>query len=315
MQASHVGPVHFEDFDGHQFERLVFAYFLRTIPFARIEWYGQTGNDAGRDIVIEKERDSHPHIYKIVIQCSNRKSTAFKKINDDFKKILSDKNAKPNEFILVAGGKLSTGFRNKVQTLCKEHSIMGQTWSSEEFEERLRNQAEPLLERFVCGEKFPDSPKDIDSLVQRTSPQTDDGIIALMSELFDRPAFYTPFNCESNIPAFRQAITDTIETLNTGIHRLRDGTEIRRIPSRHMVKSKNTQQVLSDIEKKLSQLRFCYDQYIRTGEVRHCGCNNPDCSTFMISPKAARDMDRLRMEILDMVRKIYPTFRVHLGWQ
>jgi len=51
------------------------------------------------------------------------------------------------------------------------------------------------------------------------------------------PAFYTPFNSESSIPAFKKAITDTIEAINTGVHRLRDGTEIRRIPNRrHSVK-------------------------------------------------------------------------------
>ena len=45
-----------------------------------------------------------------------------------------------------------------------------------------------------------------------------------MAECFDRPAFDTPFRDESNVPDFKKAITDTIEALNTGIHRLRDGT-------------------------------------------------------------------------------------------
>jgi hypothetical protein len=48
--ANHVQPIHFEDFDGLQFERLVFAYHGRTEKWHSLEWYGQTGSDLGRDI-------------------------------------------------------------------------------------------------------------------------------------------------------------------------------------------------------------------------------------------------------------------------
>jgi len=36
-----VNPIHFEDFGGRQFERLVFTYVLRTDRWRTIEWYGQ----------------------------------------------------------------------------------------------------------------------------------------------------------------------------------------------------------------------------------------------------------------------------------
>jgi hypothetical protein len=45
-----VQPIHFEDFDGFQFERLVFAYHARTAKWRALEWYGQSGSDLGRDI-------------------------------------------------------------------------------------------------------------------------------------------------------------------------------------------------------------------------------------------------------------------------
>jgi hypothetical protein len=45
--ANHVQPIHFEDFDGLQFERLVFAYHARTEKWHSLEWYGQTGSDLG----------------------------------------------------------------------------------------------------------------------------------------------------------------------------------------------------------------------------------------------------------------------------
>jgi hypothetical protein len=52
-----VQSVHFDDFDGHQFERLVFAYLLRTDNWLSIEWYGQAGGDSGRDFWGGRERD------------------------------------------------------------------------------------------------------------------------------------------------------------------------------------------------------------------------------------------------------------------
>ena len=50
LPAKYVQPIHFEDFDGAQFERLIFAYHARTEKWRSLEWYGQTGSDLGRDI-------------------------------------------------------------------------------------------------------------------------------------------------------------------------------------------------------------------------------------------------------------------------
>ena len=112
----------------------------------------------------------------------------------------------------------------------------------------------------------------------------------------------------------KKAITNTIEALNTGVHRLRDGTEIRRIPSRHQVNSSAIRQTLADIEKMLAELRARYDEHVRTGEIRPCGCSDPECPTFMVQPRAAHDMDRLREQILAAFTKIYPPFTVQFGW-
>jgi hypothetical protein len=136
-----------------------------------------------------------------------------------------------------------------------------------------------------------------------------------MTGLFDRPAFYTPFRQESSIPAFKKAITDTIEALNTGVHRLRDGTKIRRIPSRHAIQSAETKKMLSQIERMLGELRAKYDEGIKKGDIRPCGCNDPNCPIFFVSHRAAREMDRLREEILETFRRLYPAFDVKLGWR
>ena len=50
MPAKTVQPIHFEDFSGTEFERLVFAYHARTEKWLQLEWYGQVGSDLGRDI-------------------------------------------------------------------------------------------------------------------------------------------------------------------------------------------------------------------------------------------------------------------------
>ena len=184
-------------------------------------------------------------------------------------KILHGLNGKPDVFIIVAGGTVSATLRDKTKRLCEQKQVYAsEIWSGKEFEERLRAKAESLLKRFVAGEEFPDVPADLRDFAKTISPQSDNEILALLAELFERPAFYTPFHQESSIPAFKKAITDTIEALNTGIHRLRDGTEIRRIHSRHAIKSAETKRGLSHIEQMLGELRAKYDEGIKAGEIR-----------------------------------------------
>ncbi|MBN1176577.1 MAG: hypothetical protein JXA51_02740 [Dehalococcoidales bacterium] len=307
--ATLVQKIHFEDFSGEQFERLVFAYLLRTEQWSTLEWYGQVGADLGRDIWGERE-DSK---VKVCVQCANRHPLSYEKIRKDLDKIVSAPNGLPNEFILVAGSNLSARMRDKVKIYAKNKDIYYcSIWSGQEFEEMLRAKAESLLQRFVRGEAFPDSPKEIQSFLSKLEPIDDNEILTLMAGLFDRPAFYTPFNQESSIPAFKKAISDTIEALNTGIHRLRDGTEIRRIPSRHQVKDKLIRDTLNKIERMLSKLRATYDIFLRQGEIKPCGCGDPDCPVFFVSPTAAREMDIIRVKILNEYIKIYPPFQVHL---
>jgi hypothetical protein len=311
-----VQPVHFEDFDGHQFERLVFAYLIRTDNWLSLEWYGQTGSDSGRDIWGIRERDGHPQGQKVCVQCANHKSLAYRKVQEDFEKILKGPNGKPDAFVVVAGGTVSATLRDKTKKLCEKKQVYAsEIWSGKEFEERLRAKAESLLKRFVEGKEFPDAPADLRNFAEAITPQSDDEILALMAGLFDRPAFYTPFHQESSIPAFKKAITDTIEALNTGIHRLRDGTEIHRIPSRHSIRSPETKRKLSQIERMLGELRAKYDKSVKTGDIRPCGCNVPDCPVFFVSPRVAREMDHLREEILEAFRGLYPEFDVRLGWR
>src|SRR5216684_2534040 len=314
--SASVNPLHFEDFDGRNFERLVFAFMLRSNTWRTIEWYGQQGSDHGRDIWGVRDDDRWPAGQKVCIQCANYRKLPLNKVKEDVKRVVAGRQGVPDKFIVVAGGPLSAHFRDNFKQVVHQAGIQEyEVWSGEEFEERLRSNSESLLKRFAEGETFPDSPQEIKALVGSLSPANDSEILALMAGLFDRPAFYTPFHQESSIPAFKKAITDTIEALNTGIHRLRDGTEIRRIPSRHDFRSTDLKEALRSIEHCLCKLRAKYDEYLKKGEIKPCGCDQADCPVFMISSGASKQMDRLRVDVLDQFRRIYPPFKVVLGLQ
>lgn len=48
--ATTTRQVHFEDFEAKEFERLAFAYVAGEREWKTLDWYGQVGGDAGRDI-------------------------------------------------------------------------------------------------------------------------------------------------------------------------------------------------------------------------------------------------------------------------
>jgi hypothetical protein len=111
--AKMVQPIHFEDFDGHQFECLVFAYHLRTEKWRTLEWYGQTGSDLGRDIWGERETGG-----ALCIQCVNRKATVATKITRDLDKIVRARGGVPDSVLVVCQSDVSAKLRDKI----KEHA-------------------------------------------------------------------------------------------------------------------------------------------------------------------------------------------------
>lgn len=56
---SNVRPIHFEDFSGTEFERLVFAYQLCD-GWTDLAWFGPTGSDQGRNIIGTRPVDNQP---------------------------------------------------------------------------------------------------------------------------------------------------------------------------------------------------------------------------------------------------------------
>lgn len=303
--ATSVHRVHFEDFDGSEFERLVFAYHCRVEEWQSLEWYGQTGSDLGRDIWgVRTDGKS------VCIQCVNRKALTFAKVVSDIDKVLKAPHGAPHRFRVVAQSDISAKMRDRIKAHVKSQGVKGcDIWSGAEFEEFLRRYGEILLKRFVDGMTFPDAPDDLFTLATSTSAATDDAILAMYAKLFDRPAFYTPIHMESNLGDFKQAITDTIQALGTGIWKTRDGHVIDRMPSRHQLKSDSLRTKIQAVEKSLSRLRAEYDDMIRSGILNHCQCNDPKCTVYFFhSPHGAQDLERLRNEVLITFHQAYPSF-------
>lgn len=306
-----VQPIHFEDYSGVQFERLVFAYHVRA-GWTEVVWHGQSGGDQGRDISgIERFADRPAR--KTVIQCANRDALTLNKARTDMEKAIKAADGKPDAFKFVCRGAVSDAGRTRIgdaaATLGIEHVTI---WSSVEFEENLRLRAEYLLHRFVRGIEFPEAEAEIRKFVDDFPDLSDAVALELMAAVFDRPAFRTPFHQESSLPAFQQAIEDTIGALNTGIWRTREGAEIRRIPSIHHLRDPRVRGVLAQVVRQIDELRRIFVKHLRGGGIQHCGCGQPDCPTYMIEPGVAIELDRARQRALATFRSVHASFDVAL---
>lgn len=306
-----VRPVHFEDFSGADFERLVFAYHLRS-GWTDVAWYVQTGSDQGRDIIgTEPHDDSSGR--RTVIQCVNRGRLTQAKAEQDMTAAVAAPTGAPDAFKFICRCAVSAERRDQVAATARKLGVRSVTiWSGTEFEEQLRLRAEFLLRRLVEGVPFPDTEAELRAFVDDLPDLDDDAALKLIAPIFDRPAFYTRFQEESSLPAFLQAIEDTIGALNTGVWRTRDGTEIRRVPSLHHIRDASRRTQLGAISRGLDDLRRRFKKGLTNGSVRHCACGQEDCPVFMIDPAAARQLDDARTRILDDVRNAIPGFSVHL---
>ena len=112
----YVAPVHFEDFSGEAFERLVFAYHLRAEWWRSLEWYGQVGSDSGRDIWGTRDNDFGYH-ETICIQCVNRSRLTKLKAQTDTKKILNAQHGAPTILRFVCRSNVSADLRDAIRRL------------------------------------------------------------------------------------------------------------------------------------------------------------------------------------------------------
>ncbi|WP_186075947.1 restriction endonuclease [Burkholderia gladioli] len=311
MATVTVSPIHFEDYSGLQFERLVFAYHVRA-GWHDLVWRGQSGGDQGRDISGTEPFDDRP-ARKTIIQCANRDTLTLAKAKSDMSKAVKAIGGGPDAFKFVCRGAVSDTARTRIEQAAASLGVAHVTiWSGVEFEENLRLRAEYLLRRFVQGIEFPDAETAIRAFVDDFPELTDADALQLMAAVFDRPAFRTPFHQESSLPAFQQAIEDTIGALNTGVWRTREGDEIRRISSIHHLRDRRIRAVLDKVVRQVDALRRIFVTRLKEGEIKHCGCGQPDCPTYTLTHRAAGELDAARQSILTTFRSVYAPFDVSL---
>lgn len=156
-----VKRVHFEDFGGENFERIVFAFHLRTQNWKSLEWYGQVGSDLGRDIIGLDGTNSN----LVCIQCVNRRQLTFEKAKRDLSKAVAAPSGIPQLFRFVCSSNVSSEMRDKIKSYAAKVAIdQCDVWSGTDFEERLRASTESLLQRFCRGVEFPDGVNELRAL-------------------------------------------------------------------------------------------------------------------------------------------------------
>lgn len=143
----------------------------------------------------------------------------------------------------------------------------------------------------------------LDRFVAQSLPLSDFDVARALLGGLDRPAFRTPFRQESSLPRFRAAIAETISTINTG--KMPSGTQL---PSRADVGDPAIRAALDGVVQRLVALRGAFDDLLKQGEIRPCGCEDPDCPVHMLSDRATREMDRRRHELLVAARAVDPAF-------
>jgi hypothetical protein len=312
--ARMVQPIHFEDFDGKQFERLVFAYHARTDRWLSLEWFGQTGKDKGRDIVGVREVDGQKDGESICVLCANWQKLTLAKVKTDLNNALKSMQQRPVKVRVVSGHSIPAKLRDDAKEYVTTIGIRNcELWSGAEFEEFIRTHAESLLFRFLQGEAFPDTANDLLLFAWGSIPIDDDERLALISLAFDRPAFSTPIYQESSLPAFKKALEDTIQVLGTGIWQTREGTVIRRLPMIADIIDSSKRDALKITLKKIVSLRSLFDSLLREGLITHCHCNDADCPVYTMPQEVAQELTTARDQVLLAFRQACPSFTPSAG--
>jgi hypothetical protein len=308
-------PIHFEDYSGRDFERMVFAYHARTERWLTLEWFGQQGKDGGRDILGVRESDVRKDGEVVCVLCANWQKLTLAKVKGDINKALEALASEPPVIRVVCGHDIPAGLRDKAKEHAQKKGVHRcELWSGNEFEEMIRANAESLLRRFCQGESFPDSAADLLMFAWGSIPTDDRERMALISRAFDRPAFGTPIWQESSLPAFRKAIDDSVQVLQTGIWQTRNNVVIRRLPAMSELEDEATRKALKLTLQRLVDLRHTFDALMRKEQIRHCECGNPECPTYMMSPKATQELSQARDRVIEAFRVACPEFTPSTGY-
>jgi hypothetical protein len=291
-------PINFSALSGHEFERLVFATVLRMRLWRSLNWQGQSGSDGGRDVIgVCDDQIGNPKT--VVIACANWKTFTLAKAIGDIDSFIKTLGGPPSEVIVVAGSAVSSDIKDKIDVYARAKGIEeSQTWSGAEFEEFLRFHAPSVLDRFFNGVELPDDDHLLRDFVHNLTPVTGTEAAEMLANVFRRPAFTTPIQNESSLPAFKQAIGDTINALNTGIWRDREQAIVARVPSIGSFSGNEVANSLVACVENLNKLRIAFDDGLRKKTIVPCGCTVPDCPTFMMTPAMSKKLQSQRSKAM-----------------
>jgi len=176
--ATSVHRIHFEDLDGSEFERLVFAYHWRSDDWRSLGWYGQAGSDLGRDIWGVRENAAN-NGESVCIQCVNRKNLTFAKIAKDIDKVLKAPNGVPDRFRVVTQSKISAKMRDKIKAHVTSLGVKEcDTWSGPEFEEFLRHGSKDVLPAILVTTRHPSTFRESFE-PKRSKRETEDALLLI----------------------------------------------------------------------------------------------------------------------------------------
>jgi hypothetical protein len=251
----------------------------------------------------------------IAVQVTSEKTSS--KIKDTYEKIYAEKNningrlisdiynKKIYFFIITDDWK----YRFEKNTLDELATVSHNRYGGDDI--LTGGQVIEIIEELFDSDflKFQEVYKLISQYIDKLPDIIDDKVIIEgFLQCFDRPMFITPFYLECNLPDFEQAITDTIEAINTGMYRLRDGTIIKKIIPKTEIHDKSLRKEVDELVKGLILLRSNYRALLNIGEIKKCDCKNPDCGVHLMSEKACKKMDSDRQMILKRVQKLSPRF-------
>lgn len=215
----------------------------------------------------------------------------------------------PERVRVVCGHDISAKVRTSFKDYASGKNIgTVELWSGTEFEEFIRSNGESLISRYLQGDPFPDAAKDLLLFAWGIHPTSDQERLAMLSMAIDHPAFFTPIWRESSLPAFRQAIEDTLRVLKTGVWKTREGEVVQRLPKSTDFDEPKIVTSLNSMAKHLVNLRTQFDELVRAGEIKHCSCTEPNCPVYAMSDVAVESLTKARGRFLEEFRAINPNF-------
>jgi len=70
---------------------------------------------------------------------------------------------------------------------------------------------------------------------------------------------------------------------------------------------------MAKVVRQVDQLRRIFVTRLKEGEIRHCGCGQPDCPTYMLTQRVADELNDARRRILTTFQSLYTSFDVGLS--